>query len=285
MVGDLTDERFLSKVLPARIDSIFHLAATLTVDAERDFHAGWSVNLELPFQLLESCRQSGHAPRFVYASSIAVFGGQLPERVGEDHLQRPRTSYGTAKAMVELLINDYTRHGLVDGRALRLPIVVVRPGEPVASVSDRIAALVREPLRGQPVSCPVERTTRFPVVSVRRATENLVRLHDADAAMLRTDRAVNQPGLSVTPADIIAALERVVGADTATLVGFEPDAAIQRAVASWPREFATDIDLHPPLAADPDFETILRGYLADISSGQGQPAAAAVTGGGVGDAD
>src|SRR5699024_9836318 len=137
----------------------FHLAATLTIDAERDLGRAWAVNARLPFQLLEFARRSGKQPRFVYASSIAVFGGKLPERVVESQVQTPRTSYGTAKAITELLINDCTRHGFIDGRALRLPIVVIRPGDPAGqaetgAVSDLIGALAREPLAGREITSP-----------------------------------------------------------------------------------------------------------------------------------
>lgn len=263
LVGDLRDDGFLAEAMAGGIDSLFHLAATLTIDAERDLDTGWAVNLQLPLRLLDACRRAGNRPRFVYASSIAVFGGTLPERVADAQVQTPKTSYGTAKAVTELLINDYTRHGFVDGRALRLPIVLIRPGEPAPAVSDIIAGLVREPLRGRSVVSPLPEDARFPVASVQRVAENLVRLHDAPGGVFGDSRAVNQPGLTVSVGDMLAALARVGGAEAAARVRIEPDEAVRRVVAGWPTEFVSEARLDPPLQLDPDFESLLRGYLRD----------------------
>lgn len=211
LAGDLRDDGFLARVMGDGVDSLFHLAATLTIDAETDPDSGWAVNLHLPLRMLEACRQLKPGTRFVYASSIAVFGGDLPDRVSDNQVQTPQTSYGTAKSVTELLINDYSRHGFVDGRALRLPIVLVRPGAPTQAVSDRLASLVREPLSGRPAVSPVSGFTRFPVASVQRIARNLVRLHDAPASAFGSSRAVNQPGLTVSVDEMIAALGRVAG--------------------------------------------------------------------------
>lgn len=257
--GDLRDAALLEEAL-AGVDSVFHLAATLTLEAERDLETGWAVNLQLPLRMLEACRRAGRRPRFVYASSIAVFGGTLPARVGEAQVRRPQTSYGTAKAAVELLIDDYTRQGFVDGRALRLPIVVVRPGRPTGAISDLIGAFVREPLAGRPVTAPLKPETRFPVASVGRVAENLLRLHDAPAAAFGDSRAVNQPGLTVSVAEIAATLQRAAGPEVAALLRVAPDPAVERVVAGWPRELVSEAALDPPLQPDPDFDSILRDY-------------------------
>lgn len=270
LAGDLRDDGLLAEAVAGGVDSLFHLAATLTIDAERDLDTGWAVNLQLPFRLLEACRRAGTRPRFVYASSIAVFGGALPDRVSDTQVQTPKTSYGTAKAVTELLVNDYTRHGFVDGRALRLPIVLIRPGEPAPAVSDIIAGLVREPLRGRPVVSPLPEDARFPVVSAQRVAGNLVRLHDAPATAFGDSRAVNQPGLTVSVGDMLAALARVAGPEAAALVRIEPDEAIGRVVAGWPTEFVSDARLDPALRPDPDFETILRGHLRDHPDATGK---------------
>jgi len=266
LAGDLRDDGFLAEVMGEGVDSLFHLAATLTIEAERDLEIGWAINLQLPLRLLEACRRFATTPRFVYASSIAVFGGKLPERVSDTQVQTPQTSYGTAKSVTELLINDYTRQGHVDGRALRLPIVVIRPGEPTGAVSDIIASLAREPIKGRDVVSPLDATARFPVVSAARVAENLLRIHDAPASAFAGSRAVNQPGLTVSVADIVAALGRVAGADVAARVRIEPDANIQRVVAGWPTEFVTEARLQPPLEPDPDYDSILRAYREDHGS-------------------
>jgi D-erythronate 2-dehydrogenase len=266
LAGDLRDDGFLAEVMGAGADSLFHLAATLTIEAERDLETGWAINLQLPLRLLEACRRSASTPRFVYASSIAVFGGKLPNAVSDDHVQTPQTSYGTAKSVTELLINDYSGQGHVDGRALRLPIVVIRPGEPTGAVSDIIAGLAREPLKGRDVVSPLDMTARFPVVSARRVAENLMRVHDAPASSFAGSRAVNQPGLTVSVADIVAALGRVAGAEVAARVRIEPRTDVQRVVAGWPTDFVTEARLHPPLEPDPDYDSILRAYLEDHGS-------------------
>lgn len=268
--GDLCDTGFLGSLFDGGVDSIFHLAATLTIDAERDLDRGWAVNARLPFQLLEFARRSGKQPRFVYASSIAVFGGKLPERVVESQVQTPRTSYGTAKAITELLINDYTRHGFIDGRALRLPIVVIRPGDPAGqaetgAVSDLIGALAREPLAGREITSPLDWNTSFPVVSLARVAESLLRIHEVPAESFQDSRAVNQPGLTISVKDIAAALGRVAGAEAAARLTVEPRAEVEQVVAGWPRIFASDISLDPPLEPDPDFDAVLRDYMQHMN--------------------
>lgn len=264
LVGDLLQDALLAQVFDGGVDSLFHLAATLTINAEKDVETGFAVNMLLPFRLLEACRSSEKMTRFVYASSIAVFGGELADKVSDRHVQTPQTSYGAAKAITEVLINDYSRHGFVDGRALRLPIVLIRPGLPAPVVSDRIAALAREPLKGERVAAPIDEKTRFPVVSVDRAAQNLVRLHDAPAGSFRHSRAVNQPGLTITVADIAASLGRIAGPQAASLLSVEPDPAIQRVVDGWPKRFVTEAGVEPPLEPDPDFDAILRSYLASV---------------------
>ena len=264
--GDLSDPATLAAALDPFPDAIFHLAATLTVAAETDLARGWEVNLQLPLRLLEAARAhveaGGAPPRLVYASSIAAFGGALPETVVEDQAQTPSTSYGTAKAMVELLLNDYSRHGFVDGRALRLPIVLTRPGAPSAAVSDRVAALAREPLRGRAVASPFAPDDAFPVASVGRVAANLIRLHDLPAAGFGPSRALNQPGLTVTPREIAAALARAAGPEAAARLGHAPDPAIRAVVAGWPRRFASRAPLSPPLVSDPDFDAVIADFLA-----------------------
>ncbi|MEE3098907.1 MAG: NAD-dependent epimerase/dehydratase family protein, partial [Pseudomonadota bacterium] len=235
IAGDLTDPEVFARALAPFPDAVFHLAATLTLEAEADPVRGWEINVELPRRLLEAAREmgrlAGNRPRLVCVSSIAAFGGALPERVSDAQAQTPTTSYGTAKSIVELLINDYARKGHVDGRALRLPIVLTRPGAPVPAVSDIIAGLAREPLRGRDAASPLAEDDRFPVVSVGRAAANLVRLHDLPAEVFGVSRAVNQPGLTVSVADIRAALARAAGPEAAARLTCAPDPAVRAVVA------------------------------------------------------
>lgn len=246
--------------LVSQADSIFHLAAALALEAERDVAVGWSANLHLPLAILEAARASGRRPRLIYASSIAVFGGAAPERVTEEHVRNPRTSYGTAKSIVELLLADYARHGFVDGRALRLPIVLTRLGTPTASVSDIVAEVVRGPLLGRIVVSPLDPQVPFAVVSVDRAAESLVELHERPPDSLPDARTIHQPGLTTTPRDLVDALERVAGEPVAGRVSFAPDAGVVRVVKGWPSIFASDA---PQLfATDPDVDTIVRAAAA-----------------------
>ncbi len=259
--GDLRDDALLAEATGTQPDSIFHLAATLTIDAENDPASGWAINMQLPWRLLEACRGAKVRPRFVYASSIAVFGGHLPERVDDTQFRTPKTSYGTAKAITELLIDDYSRKGIVDGRALRLPVVLLRPPAATRTMSDIIAAIAREPLCGRSTVSPLGADLRFPVVSVQRVAANLLRLHDIDAGAFGDCRSVNQPGLSVSVADIVAALGRVAGPGVAARVAIEPDPAVEAVMRGWPTEFVSDYRFDPALDADPDFDAILRGWL------------------------
>lgn len=261
--GDLREESLLAEVMATKPDSIFHLAATLTIDAENDPASGWAINMQLPWRLLEACRGADVRPRFVYASSIAAFGGRLPERVGDTQFRTPRTSYGTAKVITELLIDDYSRKGIVDGRALRLPVVLLRPPAATRTVSDIIAAIARDPLCGQSTVSPIGPGLRFPVVSVQRVAANLLRLHDLDADTLGDCRSVNQPGLSVSVADIVAALARVAGPDVAGRVSIEADPSVEAVLQGWPTEFVSDYQFDPPIEADPDFDAILHGWLSE----------------------
>lgn len=263
VVGDLRRDDVLADALRDPPDAIFHLAATLTLDAETDPDTGWAVNMTLPHRLMEAQRGRATPPKFLYASSIAVFGGALPEVVTEAERRRPQTSYGAAKTIVEVLIEDYSRTGVIDGRALRLPIVLIRDGAPQPVVSDIIAGLAREPLRGERVVSPLGPETRFPVVSAARVARNLIRLHDVDAAALGGVRAAHQPGLTVNVEDIRAAVARASGPAAADLIEIAPDPAIRSVVESWPTVFATDFagfDGAPPLEADPDFDAIIAAY-------------------------
>jgi nucleoside-diphosphate-sugar epimerase len=260
MAGDMCAQDFLSQVMDHRPDSIFHLAASLTVEAERDLAHGWAVNLHLPLRMMEALRESATRAKFVYTSSIAVFGGELPSVVADDHVQNPQTSYGTAKAVTERLLDDYSRHGFIDARSLRLPIVVIRPGAPTGAVSDLISGLAREPLAGRPVTAPIDATMPFPIVSVERAARNLVRLHDAPQSAFGASRAINQPALTVCVNDFIAALERIAGSAAARLVEITPDPAITRIVAGWPRRFVTQNGLCDVITADDSLDEILATY-------------------------
>ena len=165
IVGDIGDADFLKSTIDASTDSIFHLAAIVSGQAEADFDLGMRINVDASRHLLDICRGLGHRPKVVFASSVAVFGGELPAMVLDTTALTPQSSYGTQKAVIELFVNDYTRKGFIDGRVLRLPTISVRPGRPNAAVSSFASGIIREPLNGEPAICPVNPSTRLWLLS------------------------------------------------------------------------------------------------------------------------
>ncbi|HEV2611991.1 MAG TPA: NAD-dependent epimerase/dehydratase family protein [Noviherbaspirillum sp.] len=258
--GDICDARFLDHVFATGVDVVFHLAATLTLDAEMDFVHGLEVNVHALMRLLECCRHSGKAPVFVFASSISTFGGPLPVTVDDHVAQTPQTSYGTHKAIAELLINDYSRRGFVDGRTLRLPIVLTHPGPPTASVSDRISALIREPLNGRDAVCPLDAGTRFPVASAGTAAAGLIRASEIPSSAFGATRAMNLPSLTVTPADIAAAVDKAGAGTPSGRIIWQRDEAMQRIVNGWPRAFTSGTALRLGIAGDASIAAIINDY-------------------------
>jgi nucleoside-diphosphate-sugar epimerase len=262
--GDLTSADTLKQISAWRPDSVFHLAAVLTSAAETDPARALAVNVSALSELIDAIGDKTAPPRLIFPSSIAVFGGLLPDNVDDDHLQRPQTSYGTHKAIAELMLADATRHGVIDARALRLPIVLVHPGPPTASVSDRIAAVVRESIAGLPSVCPLRPDSRVAVVSVQTVVNNLIALHDADPVKLRGKRMLNQPSLTVNMEDIIAAIERVL--DTSINVSFAPDPELKKIVDGWPKGFISTRAPSIGVVADKKFDDIVMLYLDHLAS-------------------
>jgi len=256
-VGDLSDTSFASALASGGFDSIFHLAALLTIDAERDPGHAYRVNTGALITLLERAERR---PKLVFASSIAVFGGALPDTVDDAHVQEPTTTYGVHKAINELLIADYSRHGHIDGRALRLPIVLTRPGATLPIVSDKVAAILREPLEGRGLAVPFAAETPIPIVSVGAVVSGLIRLHDVPAARLPQKRAFNLPALTVTPADMCGALSRR-GVSVSGLT-FRPDPAVQAIVDGWPSHFVSAVAGPLGIGGDRDLDAVIDDYLA-----------------------
>jgi nucleoside-diphosphate-sugar epimerase len=263
LAGDVADRSLLERAIDAHTTSIFHLAAVVSGQAEADFDLGMRVNLDASRHLLEVCRARGHRPRIVFTSSVAVYGGALPPTVPDDLALTPQTSYGTQKAIAELLLNDYTRRGFVDGRSLRLPTISVRPGRPNAAASSFASGIIREPLNGEPAICPVSPETRMWLLSPARAIECFIAAHDIDGARLGSNRMINLPGLSISVGDMVAALERVAGKDVAARVRFEPDPRIAPMVATWPGELAASRARELGFPSDTNFDDIIRRYIEE----------------------
>jgi len=261
--GDLADPAVIERALTGDTDSIFHLAAVVSGQAEADFDIGMRVNLDATRLLLERCRRLAAPPKFVFASSLAVFGGPLPDPVTDDAPVTPQASYGTQKAIGELLVYDMTRKGFIDGRSLRLPTVTGRPGKPNKAASSFASGIIREPLAGVDAICPVARTTRMWVTSPRAAIANILVGHETLAAAFAHTRSVNVPGMVVAVEDMVAALRRVAGEAVAARVTWQFDPAIDRIVSTWPANFAPTLGPALGMQADSEFEAIVRAYIAD----------------------
>jgi nucleoside-diphosphate-sugar epimerase len=253
----------LERAVRADTDCVFHLAAIVSGMAEAEFDLGMRVNLDATRTLLEVCRAGGRVPRVVFTSSVAVYGGPLPDVVLDSTAVSPQSSYGTQKAIGELLVNDYSRKGFVDGRVLRLPTVSVRPGRPNAAASSFASGIIREPLNGETSVCPVDPDTRLWLISPATATQCLLTALDLPGDVFGLSRTVNLPGLSVTPREMAAALERVAGADAAARIQWTRDARIERIVATWPGAWDTSRARALGFPQDTDFETVIREYLAE----------------------
>ncbi|MEX0344823.1 MAG: D-erythronate dehydrogenase [Rhizobiaceae bacterium] len=269
MVGDYADRATSTTLAEMKPDLIFHLASIVSGDAEMNFERGWNTNGHGSWQLLEALRaaheNSGGAyrPKFVFTSSIAVFGPPFPDRIGDDFLCAPQTSYGAQKAMIELLVADYSRKGMIDGMSIRLPTICVRPGKPNLAASSFFSGIIREPLNGVEAILPVSEDVRHWHASPRSAAGFLTHAADLDTSKLGGRLSVNMPGISCTVAEQIEALRTIAGNDVVKLIRREPDETIMRIVGGWPRNFdpARAIDLG--FAAEDSFEEIIRVYLSD----------------------
>ena len=238
VTGDIADRETVRGVVAPGTNSVFHLAAVVSGEAEADTDLGYRVNLDGTRAVLEACRALGTCPRLVFASSLAVYGGALPPAVGDDTALTPETCYGTQKAIGELLVNDNSRKGFVDGRAVRLPTVVVRPGRPNRAASTFASSIIREPLSGREAICPVSPDTVMALASPRRVVDALLRAHDLPAADFATSRSLQLPGFSVAVGEMVAAVRRAGGEQAYTRIRWEPDPLIQRIVSGWPQALA-----------------------------------------------
>ena len=260
VTGDIADAAFARRVVGPDTVGIYHLAAVLSGGSEQDFDLAMRVNVDGTRALLEAARATGRAPRFVFTSSLAVFGGEMPEVVPEAMALMPASTYGSQKAIGEFLVNDYSRKGFVDGRVCRLPTISVRPGKPNSAASSFASGIIREPLAGEPSNCPVPLETRMWLSSPDAAVANLVHAMAVDGARIGTWRTLNLPGICVTVAEMLASLERVGGAGPRALVSHELEPRIMEIVCSWPGEF----DISRPLALgftrDTDFDAVVRQY-------------------------
>ncbi|MBD0284323.1 MAG: SDR family oxidoreductase [Flavisolibacter sp.] len=261
--ADFSDEATMINMLQQQPDVIFHLAAIVSGEAEKNLELGMKINFHASLQMLELCRQLALHPRIVFASSCAVFGGDVSRVITDQTAPKPRSSNGTQKAMVELLINDYSRRGFVDGRSIRLPTIAIRPGKPNAATSSFVSSIIREPLQGKKASYPVPPETPCWILSPKRVIQNFIHAANIDEKLLGDDRVINLPGLTVSVREMINSLQQICGPEVINLISYEPDAFLQSIVLTWPPYFDTQRAKKLGFVSDSSVEEIIRSYIAE----------------------
>ncbi|MHA2756469.1 D-erythronate dehydrogenase [Aeromonas dhakensis] len=256
--ADLTAPGVAESLISERTAVVYHLAAIVSSHAEQDFDLGWQVNLDTTRSLLEACRHTRPGIRFIFTSSLAVYGGPLPELVNDGTALTPTSSYGAQKAMGELLVNDYSRKGYVDGLALRLPTICVRPGKPNRAASSFVSSIIREPLQGENALCPVSPELRLWLSSPATVVANFL----LAATLPRGDaRSINLPGISITVGEMLTALTQAGGQAARDRVQFAADPAIERIVASWPGRIDNQRATALGFMADRTFAEIIDSFI------------------------
>ena len=269
---DLSRDGAAEKLVASRPGVIFHLAAIVSGEAEADFDKGYQVNLDGTRALFEAIRQEGlrepYVPRVIFASSIAVFGQPFPDKIGDEFFTTPLTSYGTQKAICELLLADYSRRDIFDGVGIRLPTICVRPGKPNKAASGFFSNILREPLAGQEAVLPVDETVRHWFASPRSAVGFFIHAARMDTSVIGPRRNLTMPGLSALVGEEIEALRRVAGDKAVKLIRREPDPVIRSIVAGWPTDFDARRAAELGFNAETAFDEIIRIHIEDELGGQ-----------------
>lgn len=281
IAADIANPDALATCIDAQTDGVFHLAAVVSGQAEQDFDLGMRINVDATRLIMERLRALPQQVKLVTTSSVAVFGGQLPLKVADDRVWQPQSSYGTQKAINDLLLSDYSRRGFLDGRSLRMPTIVVRPGKANAAASSFASAIIREPTDGNTACCPVSCDTRLWLMSPARAVEALIHGYELEAQALDCGRAINLNGLSVTVDEMLASLRRIVGDEAAGRVSFQPDQAVIDIVNSWPGDFYAGYAQRLGFRANATFDEMVHEYLAESGNAGTipRPSSARQTGG------
>ena len=262
-ICDITNTASVAEAVTADIDVIYLLAAIVSAHAEEDFDAGWSINMMGTLNVLERARELGNKPRVVFTSSIAVYGGEVPDPILDHSFLNPQTSYGAQKAVGELLINDYSRKGYIDGVGFRLPTISVRPGKPNRAASSFMSSILREPLNGQEAVCPVDADFPHYYLSPRKCVENLIKGAELKAQDLGQNRCMMMPGRMWTIGQLIDAMTKVAGPEPAKLIKWEAQPEIQKIVKGWRFDLRPEKSLKLGLTADESFEDNIRYYIED----------------------
>ena len=269
VTGNVTDQARIEALAARQFDIIFHLAAIVSGESETNFDLGWSVNMMSMWHFLEALRgqhmatEGAYIPKLVFTSSIAVFGAPYPDKIGDEFLSAPQTSYGAQKAICELMITDFSRKGFIDGMSIRLPTICVRPGKANLAASSFFSGIVREPLNGIEAILPVPDTVRHWHASPRAAAKFLTHAATLDTDRLEGRRALSLPGVSCTVAEQIEALRRAAGQNAVELIKPEPDQAIMKIVEGWPRNFDPQRAISLGFEAESSFDEIVETYITD----------------------
>ncbi len=266
IAGDLSEPGALEAALTPDTDVVFHLAAVVSGGAEADFDSGMRVNFSGTHRLLEACRKLASRPQLLFTSSVAAFGGELPAVLDDHTTANPQSSYGAQKVIGEYLVADYTRKGFIDGISLRLPTVVVRPGRPNLAASSFASSVIREPLAGETSVCPVPASTGVWLLSPPRVIDSFFHAQALPRSSWGMSRVLNLPGITVTVGEMVDALARIAGAQTAARVRFVPDARIQAIVETWPIRFVTARANALGFSADVDIDSVIRAHITDSES-------------------
>lgn len=264
--GDVADPAFARAVIDADTRVVFHLAGVVSGAAEADFARGLRANLHGTMNVLEAARLAGSTPRFVFSSSIAVFGVPIPASIDDATLPVPTLSYGAQKLACEQLVNDYSRRGFIDGLALRLSGVVVRPPMPNGALSAFNSDIFREPLAGRPITSPVSAEATLWILSIERAVDAFVHAARLDTSSIGPQRALTLPALAVSIREILDVASDVCGRDLWPLVTFAPNPAIEPMFGRWPRTFSTARADALGFRSDADLASIVRAHLSESTA-------------------
>ena len=267
-IGDFSAPGAAEALIDVHTGVVFHLAAVVSGEAEQDFELGMRINFHGSVRLLDAIRACDACPRLVFASSVAAYGGDMPEIIEDSTILTPQTSYGSQKAAVELLVNDYSRKGFLDGRALRLPTVVVRPGKANAAASSFASAIIREPLEGRAYTCPVAEEAGVWLLSPRRVIESFLHAESLPAEAFGMTRALALPGMTVTVREMVAGLREVAGDRVAERLTFERDPFIEKIVYGWATKFRPERALAMGFAPDRDFKSVVEAFIEDDLGGR-----------------
>jgi nucleoside-diphosphate-sugar epimerase len=262
--GSVADAAFARSLVDRDVAIVFHLAAALSGQSEAEFDAGLQINLDGTRALLDACRAAATAPRVVFSSTVAVFGGDLPPIVPEDQVLEPQTSYGVAKVMAELLVGEYSRRGYIAGVSCRLATVTVRPGKPNSALSSFVSGIIREPLAGIDTVCPVPLDTPIWITSPDAVTRNLAHAARIDLGGLGSRRSLNLPGLSVTAGEMLASLERLAGGAARARVRVEREERVARAMTGWPAALDASRALSLGFTCDTSVDAVVRQYMDSL---------------------